>query len=188
MFFVNNVYRGRQPYRVQEIQKDKQDDRRGSQQHFQNEDEAEAHEKFLKATEKFYKKKSVATASEIMNKQLVTLSDSLSVEEAWEQIKNHEIKHYPIIGAEGKLLGLLSEGEILRHLQVGETKKLSEITNAETLCADPETELAEILEVFSNEKIEAVPIVDKKAKVVGILTQSDLIQTMIKVTNLKLGQ
>jgi CBS-domain-containing membrane protein len=185
MFFVNNVYRGRQPYRVQEIQKDKQEDKRDSQQRFQNQDEAEAHEKFLKATEKFYKKKWVATAREIMNKQLVTLSDALSVEEAWEQIKNHDIKYYPIIGAEGKLLGLLSQGEILRHLHEGKKKKLHEITSAETLCADPETELAEILEVFSKEKIEAVPIIDKKAKVVGILTQNDLIQTMIKITNLK---
>lgn len=186
MFFVNNIYRGRQPYRIQEIQKDRQEDKReGSQQRFQNKDEAEAHEKFLKASEKFYKEKSVATAREVMNKQLVTLSDTLSVEEAWEQIKNHDIKHYPIIGVEGKLLGLLSEGEILRHLQKGKKKKLHEITKAETLCADPETELAEILDVFSNEKIEAVPIVDKKTKVIGILTQNDLIQTMIKITNLR---
>ncbi len=187
MFFVNNIYGGRQPYRVQEIQKDRQEDKGGSQQRFQGDDESKVHEKFLKATEKFYKKKSVATAREIMNKQLVTLSDELSVEEAWEQIKHHDIKHYPIIGAEGKLLGLLSEGEILRHLQVDKGKKLNEMANAETLCADPETELAEILDVFSNEKIEAVPIVDKKAKVIGILTQSDLIQTMIKITNLKLN-
>lgn len=186
VFFVNNVYSGRQPYRVQEIQKDKQGDNGGgSQQRFQSEEEAEAHEKFLKASEKLYKKRSVATAREIMNKQLVTLSETLSVEEAWEQIKNHDIKHYPIIGAEGKLLGLLSEGEILRHLHHGAQKKLHEITSAETLCADPETELSEILAVFSTEKIEAVPIVDKKAKVVGILTQNDLIQTMVKITNLK---
>ncbi|MDN3508873.1 MAG: CBS domain-containing protein [Candidatus Neptunochlamydia sp.] len=187
MFFVNNIYRGRQPYRVQEIQKDRQEDKKGgSQQRFQNEDEAEAHEKFLKASEKLYKKRSVATAREIMNKQMVTLSDTLSVEEAWEQIRNHDIKHYPIIGVEGKFLGLLSEVEILRHLRKGAKKKLHEITSAETLCADPETEFAEILDVFSAEKIEAVPIVDKKVKVVGILTQNDLIQTMIKITNLKL--
>lgn len=185
VFFVNNVYGGRQPYRVQEIQKDREDDQSGSGHHFNDEDEAEIHAKFLKAQEKFYKKRAVATAQEIMNKQLVTLSDKLSVEEAWEQIKNHDIKHYPIIGAEGKLLGLLSEGEILRQLQIGTEKKLSEIVNTKTLCAEPETELSDILEVFSHEKIEAVPIVDKKEKIVGILTQNDLIQTMIKITNLK---
>lgn len=185
VFFVNNVYSGRQPYRVQEIQKDKQDDQSGPGHHFNDEDEAEIHAKFLKAQEKFYKKRAVATAQEIMNKQLITLREDLSVEEAWELIKNHEIKHYPIIGAEGKLLGLLSEGEILRQLQIGKGKKLKEITGAETLCADPETELSDILDVFSAEKIEAVPIVDKKEKIVGILTQNDLIQTMIKITNFR---
>lgn len=184
-FFVNNIYGGRQPYRVQEIQKGKEDDQSGPGHQFNDEDEAEIHAKYLKAQEKFYKKRAVATAQEIMNKWPVTLSDELSVEEAWEQIKNHEIKHYPIIGAEEKLLGLLSEGDILRQLQMGTGKKLSEIVDPETLCADPETELSDILDVFSQEKIEAVPIVDKKEKVVGILTQSDLIQTMIKITNLK---
>ncbi|MCP5506555.1 MAG: CBS domain-containing protein [Chlamydiales bacterium] len=186
VFFVNNVYGGRQPYRVQEIQKDKQDDQSGPGHQFNDEDEAEIHAKFLKAQEKFYKKRAVATAQEIMNKRLITLKDDLSLKEAWEQIKNHDIKHYPIIGAEGKLLGLLSEGEILRQLQMGTQKKLSEIIDTETLCADPETELADILSVFSNEKVEAVPIVDKTEKVVGILTQNDLIQTMIKITGLKI--
>lgn len=181
------MYRGREPYRVQEIQKDRQEDKKGgSEQRFQNEEEAKAHEKFLKASEKLYKKRAVATARKIMNRQLVTLSNILSVEEAWEQIKDHTIKHYPIIGAEGKLLGLLSKREILRHLQKRATRKLHEIISAETLCADPETELAEILAVFSKEKIEAVPIVDKKTKIIGILTQNDLIQTMIKITHLKL--
>lgn len=186
VFFVNNVYGGRQPYRIQEIQKDKQDDQGSPGHQFNDEDEAEIHAKFLKAQEKFYKKRAVATAQEIMNKNLVTLKGNLSAEEAWEQIKNHDIKHYPIIGAEGKLLGLLSEGEILRQLQLGVGKKLSEMIDTETLCADPETELIDILSVFSREKVEAVPIVDKKEKVVGILTQNDLIQTMIKITNLKL--
>lgn len=185
VFFVNNVYGGRYPYRVQEIQKDKEDNQNGPGHQFNDEDEEEIRAKFLKAQEKFYKKRAIATAQEIMNKQLVTLSEKLSVEEAWEQIKHHEIKHYPIIGEEGKLLGLLSEGEILRELQRGTEKKLCEMIDTETLCADPETELSDILEVFSHEKIEAVPIVDHKEKVIGILTQNDLIQTMIKIAHLR---
>ena len=186
MFFVNNVYGGREPYRVQEVQKDKQDDQRGSGgHHFNDESEAEVHEKFLAAKEKFRHKELLATAQQIMSKQLVTLKGELSLEEAWKEIKNHEIKYYPIVGVEEKLIGLLSEREILRLLQHGKEKKLSEVVNTETLCADPETELSDILAVFSTEKVEAVPIVNQKEKVVGILTQNDLIQTMIKITHLK---
>ena len=73
---------------------------------------------------------------------------------------------------------------IMMCIQHGKEKKLSEVVNTETLCADPETELSDILAVFSTEKVKAVPIVNQKEKVVGILTQNDLIQTMIKITHL----
>lgn len=79
MFFVNHVYRGREPYRVQKIQKDKQDDQSGRGHQFNDEDEAEIHAKFLKAQEKFFKKRAVATAQEIMNRRLITLKDDLSL-------------------------------------------------------------------------------------------------------------
>ncbi|MCB1110702.1 MAG: hypothetical protein KDK64_06930, partial [Chlamydiia bacterium] len=76
-FFVNNVYSGRQPYRVQEIQKDKPSDQDSKQQFFdQNQDDAQ--QKFLKASEKLYRKKSVVLASEIMNKQMMKLEGGLS--------------------------------------------------------------------------------------------------------------
>lgn len=183
MFFVNNVYGGREPYRVQEIQKDRPHDERPQKQ-FQDEDEEETRKKFLKASEKFYKKKLVVTISEIMSKKLLELDGRLSVKEAWEQIKKHEIKYFPIISGEGKLLGILSEREILRELQEGGKKTLRELASDHTLCAAPDTDIVEVIKVFSNQKIEAVPVVDSKEKVVGILTQNELFQTILKMGHL----
>ncbi|MCB1106754.1 MAG: CBS domain-containing protein [Chlamydiia bacterium] len=182
MFFVNNVYGAREPYRVQEIQKDKKDDQGGKG--FQGEGE-HAHEKILKASEELYKKKSVVLASEIMSKQLIHLKGELSVSEAWDKIKGHTIKHFPILSEEGKLLGILSEKDILRGLQESKGKKLKEMTASKTLCADPDTELGEIMKVFSDHTVEAIPVVDKAHQVVGMLTQNDLLQTMLKITHLK---
>ncbi len=183
MFFVNNVYGGKEPYRVQEIQKDRPDDERPRQQ-FQDEDEEEIRKKFLKASEKLYKKKAVLTISEIMSKKLIELEEALSVEEAWERIKDHEIKYFPLVNSEGKLLGMLTERDILRELRAGGKKTLKELVADRTLCADPDTAVAEAIQVFSDHKIEAVPVVDSKEKVVGILTQSELLQTMIKMTHI----
>lgn len=183
-FFVNNVYSGRQPYRVQEIQKDKPSDQDSKQQFFdQNQDDAQ--QKFLKASEKLYRKKSVVLASEIMNKQMMKLEGGLSVEEAWEKIKRHDIKHFPILNEEGKLLGMLSDQDILKGIEAGGGKKLQDLTAEHTLCADPETELMDIMKVFCEQKVEAVPVVDQKEQVIGILTQNELLQTMLKIMHVK---
>lgn len=184
MFFVNNIYGGRERYKVQEIQEERSDDQGSKGQQFGQGDE-HAHEKFLKASEKLYKKKSVILASEIMNQQLIQLEGHLSVDEAWKKIKNHEIKYFPVIGEKGKLLGMLSEREILMGVQEGKGKKLKDMTAKDTLCAEPETELLEILQVFRDQNVEAVPVVDKEERVVGILTQGELLQTMLKITNMK---
>ncbi|MBF5058686.1 HPP family protein [Candidatus Neptunochlamydia vexilliferae] len=183
MFFVNNVYGGREPYRVQPIERDRSKDDRPRQQ-FQDEDEEETRENFLKASKKLYKKKSVVTIAEIMSKKLVELEEGLSLKEAWERIKGHKIKHFPLVNSEGKLLGMLTEGEILRELQEGGKKTLKELVSEHTLCADPETEVSEAIQVFTDHSIEAVPVVDAKEKVVGILTQNELLQTMIKMTHI----
>ena len=54
-----------------------------------------------------------------------------------------------------------------------------------TLCAEPETELREVMQVFSQQKLEVLPVVDDKQKVVGILTQNDLLQTILKISELE---
>ncbi len=184
-FFVNNIYGGRQPYRVQEVQKDKPDDQGSKGQYFGQNQEEDPHRKFLKASEKLYKKKSVVLAREIMSKQMIHLEGELLAKEAWEEIKHHEIKYFPILDEGGKLLGILSERDILKGIQEGDRKKLKDLTAEHTLCAEPETELADIMKVFSDQAVEVVPVIDKKHNIVGILTQNELLQTMLKISNLK---
>ncbi len=80
---------------------------------------------------------------------------------------------------------MLSERDILKGLQEGDRKKLKDLTAEKTLCAEPETELADIIKVFLDQAVEVVPVIDKKHNVVGILTQNELLQTMLKISNLK---
>ena len=185
MFYIRNDPDVRQSYRVEAIKKDRESEEDSSHgKKFSQEDKSHHHEKFLKASEKLYKQKTVVLARELMNRQLVTLRENLSVEEAWEHIKKHKIQYFPIVNAEGKLLGILSDRDILREMQAKKVKTLKEMTAEMTLCAEPDTELSELIQVFSEQKLEVIPIVDEKQKVVGILTQNDLLQTMLKISKL----
>lgn len=183
MFFVNNVYGGKEPYRVNEAQKSRSDDQSSFQHQFGG-DEEEAQEKFRKASEKLSKKKAVVSATEIMNKELLHLEENLSIEEAIRRVKNHQIKYFPIVNEEGKLMGMLSEFDLLHAREKGGQKKLKEITKAETLCAEPDTELGEIMHVFNDQAIEAVPVVNQSQHVVGMLTKNELLETILKITKL----
>ena len=185
MFYITRVSGVREPYRVEPLDKDRQSGEEQTPHHsFDQDEESQQQEKILKADEKLYKKKSVMQASQIMNRQLLALSEHLSVDEAWEKVKHHEIQYFPVINKEGKLLGILSERDLLREREGKRDKKLKDIMTHRTLCAKEHTELSELVQVFSEKNLEAVPVMDETHQVVGILTQSDLLQTMIKVSNL----
>ena len=186
MFYITNTSSVRSPYRVEEIDKDRYDQQRQPGQQFGEESDAEKHEKFLKASEKLYKQRSVIVAGEIMNKKILPLHENLSLDAAWKLVKDHKFEHFPIVSSEGKLVGLLSEKEILRKIQAKEgSKSLKEVVSKETLCADQSTNLNEVIQVFFDENLDALPIVDDDHKVLGILSKNELLQTMIKVSHLR---
>lgn len=185
MFYITRVSGIREPYRVEPLNKDRQSGEEQTPHHsFDQEEESQHHEKILKADEKLYKKKSVMQASQIMNRQLLILNEHLSVDEAWKKVKHHEVQYFPVINQEGKLLGMLSERDLLRELEGKKERKLKDIMANRTLCAEVNTKLSELVQVFSEKSLEAVPVIDETHQVVGILTQSDLLQTIIKVSNL----
>ncbi len=183
-FFFSNVTGLRSPYRAsatQPVEKSGEDKKGQHQRQFQQEDEAEHQQKYLKASAMLYKERSVGLASELMNEKFFPLDHRLSLKDAYALIKNKTIEHYPIVGEEGKLLGLLSERELLKELHEGDSKRLSEIVSKETLCADPSTSIDDILQVFSEYAIDAVPVVNEEHKIVGILSRKELLDTILKV-------
>ena len=186
MFYITNTSQVSSPYRVEEIDKDRRDEQGQPGQQFGGQSDAEKHEKYLKASEKLYKQRSVIVAGEIMNKKILPLHENLSIDEAWKLVKDHQIEHFPIVSSEGKLVGLLSEREILRKIEAKEGKKsLKEVVSKETLCAEESANLHDVIQVFFDENLEAVPVVDEDQKVLGILSKNELLQTMMKVSHLR---
>lgn len=184
MFYITNRTGIHHPYRVEEINKDKKDQQ--PQHQFEGESEEEHREKFLKASKKLYEQRYVMVARQIMNENILLLNEDLSLDEAWELIRKHKIEYFPIISANGKLVGLLSERKILREIKESQGKKsLKDIMAGHTLCADSETDLQEVMQVFFKENIEAVPVINADQTVIGILSRTDLLKTMLKVSQIK---
>lgn len=187
MFYITNTLSARLPYHVEETEKDPRDQKQG-QNHFDDESstDTDQHERFLKANEKLYRERSVIVAGEMMNKKIFPLYEELSIEEAWRMIREYQFEYFPIVSSQGQFVGLLSEKEILRKIQNNEgNKSLKDVIAKETICAEEKTDLQEVIQVFFNENLEAVPILDEQQKVLGILSRNDLLQTILKVSQLR---
>ena len=120
-------------------------------------------------------------AKEIMSKNPLKVVVGTSIEDALRVLVNHRITGLPVVDKNDRMVGVLSEYDIL--LQVAKAKKSKRnifsqpIQYSKKVFAIPETTpLEKIMDIFVKTKFRRLPIVDSSKKLVGIVTRRDLMR------------
>lgn len=120
-------------------------------------------------------------ASEIMSRDPLTAQEGMAIEEALKLLLNTKITGMPVVDAKGKMIGIISEYDILA--QISKSKHLKPevfrkpITFSKTTDSVKATApLSEIIERFITSKYRRLPVVDSSGKLVGIITRRDLMR------------
>ena len=123
-------------------------------------------------------------AKDLMTTPVMTIDSSLSLGAAWKLIVQKRFRHMLIINTKGKLIGLLSDRDILKALALSEnvdplTTPVSKIMHTDILSAAEETEIREIAKVLFEEKIGCMPILTPQRELSGIITRSDILRALL---------
>lgn len=130
--------------------------------------------------------------TEIMTKDLITLTVKDDLVTAEKLFKKHKIRHIPIVENE-KLIGILSYTDLLRISYVDavfedEEYVESEVYNMFTLeqvmvknliVLNMDATIKEVAEILSKKEFHALPIINK-GKLAGIVTSTDLINYLLQ--------
>ena len=105
----------------------------------------------------------------------------------------------PVVDADGMLVGMLSERELMRHMLnsaaflgvsrggraepsrhgADHTRRtVRDVMTRQVLCVSPDQPLAEVASVMSNKDVERVPVV-RDGRLVGFLTRGDIVRKLI---------
>ena len=115
----------------------------------------------------------------------VTLNEGETLEEAWKKIKGHRFTYVPILSDEGKVLGVLSESDLMHAVLSEGKRQLREVIKEKrVICATADTDMDDIAGVFFEEKVSVMPVVDEKARLIGLLTTTDVMETIYKVSDI----
>ena len=113
----------------------------------------------------------------------VVETDDLSV--AHREMKALNVRHVPVT-RDGKVVGMLSDRDVLLHSkpnQKGEilvpNVTIKNVMSAPPLVCKCEDSVGAIAEIMIEEKIDAMPVVDKEDKLVGIITSTDLLRLLV---------
>jgi len=121
------------------------------------------------------------TARDIMTSELITINESTSLEDALKLLINHKITGLPVVDDKGRLLGILSEYDIIA--QISKQKRLSSEIFHDKInythyahTVDESVSLPEIVSLFVKNKYRRVPVTDATGALIGIITRRDLMR------------
>lgn len=118
-------------------------------------------------------------AIDVMTNKLFTLSPAARIRDAEVMMKQHKIHHIPLI-IDSKLTGLVSKRDIPENMVDFEKDiRLDQVMSKMVLAASEGTPLRHVAEVFLNENINSLPIVDNDFILTGIITHRDLIRWIL---------
>jgi CBS domain-containing protein len=141
-------------------------------------------------------------ASDIMTTEVVTVTEQTPVREVVKVLLARRISGAPVVDADGRVIGLVSEGDLLRRAVLGTQKKrgswLTFFTGTATLADDyvrshgevagdimtkhviavpPTATLAEIADLMEERRVKRLPVIDGE-KLVGIVSRSNLLRAL----------
>ena len=118
------------------------------------------------------------TVADVMTRNVVTVSSGHTLTEVASVMANHSFRHYLVVEATRRLVGVISNLDVLRALgrkENGNTIHAHELMSADVIPVTPDTELSFATAMMLSEGINCLPVVDDRGNVCGILTSTDLL-------------
>jgi CBS domain-containing protein len=145
-------------------------------------------------------------AIDVMTSSVIVASPDMNVQEAAKLLDDNRISGMPVVDAAGQVIGMVSEGDLLRRTEIGigerrrswwlelftSTRELAsayvkahahtvlDIMHEPVVTVREETSLAEIADLFERNRIKRVPVL-RDGKLVGIVSRSNLIRALASV-------
>ena len=141
-------------------------------------------------------------AHQIMTRTVVTVSPEAKIVEAADIMLQQHISGLPVVDAAGKLVGIITEGDLIRRPEIGTLKrrgrwlgflvgpgklasdfvheqgrKVAEVMTKSPVTVTEDTALAEIADIMEKNNIKRLPVV-RGDKLIGIVSRANLLQAV----------
>ena len=144
-------------------------------------------------------------AAQVMTHPPVSAGPTMSVREIAKLLLQHAISAVPIIDASGTLLGIVSEGDLIRRRDVARDERASwwlevlaegqdlapellayihsgdrlarDVMTREVITVEEQTPLLEVVRLLEQHGIKRVPVL-RQGRVVGIVSRADLLRAL----------
>ena len=122
---------------------------------------------------------------DMMKTDLFVLNENDTIKNASDIMKLEKIRHIPIVDKDYRLVGLVTHRDLLRALAFKPGSiQIKEIMRKEVKAVGPDTPLKGAIDVMIVNKFGCLPVVDANRKLLGIVTEIDLLKTLYDISTM----
>jgi CBS domain-containing protein len=139
-------------------------------------------------------------ASEVMTREVITIDPKTDVKEIVDLMIRHRISGLPVVDAQGRVLGIVSEGDLMRRVEndterrdswwltalfaarddsgsyiKSHARRAEDLMTRDPVTVGSDTPLFRIAQLLEKHHVKRVPVVDE-GRLVGIISRSNLLQ------------
>jgi CBS-domain-containing membrane protein len=123
------------------------------------------------------------TAADIMDRLEPSLAPELDIGAAMHQMLRSKLNGIPVVDAEGRLCGMLTEKDCLQALVQQAVHGASSATVGDYMTTEvdsitPETQLLDITYLFLTHSYRKVPVIDTDGRLVGQVSRRDILRVI----------
>jgi CBS domain-containing protein len=146
-------------------------------------------------------------ALDIMTTSVITATPDMTIHAAAKLLADNRISGMPVVDANGQMVGIVSEGDLLRRAETGtgvgrrawwlellsSTRELAatyvkehahvigDVMSTRVVSINEDMPLREIADILERRRVKRVPVL-KDGKLVGIVSRSNLIRALASLT------
>lgn len=139
---------------------------------------------------------------DVMTTPVISIAPSTSIHDAATLMLAHRISGLPVVDADGGLIGMITEGDLLRRTELGTARhrpwwleflagpgkvaddyvqshahNADEVMTTDVVTASPGDSLEDVVQLMSKRRVKRLPVVDD-GRLVGVVARSDLLRAL----------
>jgi len=140
-------------------------------------------------------------ARDVMVRPVITVGENATVRDVAKLLIEKRISAVPVVDRDGRLVGIVSEADLLHRPEAGTDRpdswwlslisgeravaedyvkshavKVKDVMTKNVRAAHPDTPLSEIADLFEEQHIKRIPIVNEGGDLVGIVSRANIVQ------------
>ena len=120
-------------------------------------------------------------AKDIMTTDVITIGPEATLEDAVKTLLSNKISGMPVCDGGKKVLGVISERDLLNFIFSGNLKstKVKEAMSTKVTAFPPDADIDKISLVMGEKMIRRVPIIEN-GKLIGVISRRSILRTVLE--------